>query len=97
MENVFGTLTTYGENWQVTARRSFNEVEKNAVRTANVVPSNFGKSVCFFMKAGGSTYIPMSQKGVQLAEGSVVDINKCELITLERSGDAPITRVEIMG
>lgn len=97
MENVFGSIQVYGESWQVTARRKFNDVELNAVRNTEVVPSKYGKSVCFFMKAGGTTYIPMSQQGVQLNEGESVDLTKCELLTLERTGDSPIMRVEVKG
>lgn len=97
MENVFatGSLTIYGENWQVKGRRGFTDAEKQAVRSTVVVDSKYGKSICFFMKAGGSTYIPMSNHGVQLGIGASVDMSKAELLTLSRTGESDILRVEI--
>lgn len=94
MENVFGSLTTYGEKWNKIAERNFNENEINAVKSATVVPSDYGMSVCFAMKAGGSTYIPVSKVGYQPAEGETVDLQKVKLVTLERSGDGQRIRVE---
>lgn len=95
MENVFGSLQVYGEAWQVTSRRKFNSDEIAAIRKNEVVPSQFGKSVCFFLVSGGSTFIPMSNHGKQPEAGESIDMTKCELLTLERSGDDPIVRVEI--
>lgn len=99
MENVFvnGGLTIYGENWQVKGRRGFTDAEKGAVRSASVVDSKYGKSICFFMKTGGTMFIPMSNHGTQLGIGASVDMSKAELVTLGRTGDADILRVEIKG
>lgn len=97
MENVFvnGGLTTYGESWKVVNSRSFSEQEIQAVRSNTVVNSQYGKSVCFFMKGGGQTYIPMSNQGADVALGSSIDMSAAKLVTLHREGDGNIMRVEI--
>ena len=55
MENVFGNggLTIYGDSWKVTNSREFTDAEKSAIRSNAVVNSEYGKSVCFFLKGGG--------------------------------------------
>lgn len=94
MENVFGSLNVYGERWEKVGERKFNADEISAVREAKVVPSDWGLSVCFFMKAGGTTYIPVSKQGNQPTVGDVVDMNAVSLITVSRSGDGERLRVE---
>lgn len=94
MENVFASLVSYGENWQKVNERSFTEEECNAVRKATIQESKYGNSVCFFMKSGGCTYIPMSNQGVQHPVGTDVNIKDAKLVTLHRSGDGDILRVE---
>lgn len=97
MENVFvnGGLTTYGESWNVVESRNFTSDEIQAVRSNTVVNSQYGKSVCFFMKRGGQTYIPMSNHGSDAALGSSIDMHNAKLVTLHREGDGNILRVEI--
>lgn len=92
MANVFATLTNYAGNWTVTNRRDFNEEEKAAVKSASVVSSQYGSSVCFIMKSGGQTYIPVSRDS-ELAVGDTVDLDKVQLLTLHRDGDGDIVRV----
>lgn len=93
MTNVFASLTKYAENWQVANSRSFNEEEIAAVKSASVVSSQYGSSVCFLMKSGGQTYIPLSRDS-QLAVGDSVDLTKAQLLTLHRDGDDDIIRVQ---
>ena len=92
MSNVFQTLTKYAGNWAVINRRDFNDEEKAAVKSATVVSSQYGSSVCFMMASGGQTYIPVSRDS-NLAVGDTVDLNKVELLTLHRDGDEDIVRV----
>ena len=92
MQNVFSTLTNYAGNWAVANRRDFNAEEKAAVKSASVVPSQYGSSVCFIMKSGGQTYIPVSRDS-ELAVGDIVDLDKVQLLTLHRDGDEDIVRV----
>ena len=92
--NIFDSLRNYAGNWNVVNSRSFNEEEINAVSSAEVVASQYGNSVCFFMKSGGQTYIPVSRDS-SLSVGDSVDLSKAQLITLHRDGKEDITRVQI--
>lgn len=92
--NIFSNLTVYAGKWAIKARRVFNSEEVEAISRAEVVPSQYGNSVCFFMKSGGQTYIPLSQDS-SLSPGDPVDIAKAELLTLEKSGESDIYRVSI--
>jgi len=98
MENVFSEfgLTIYGDNpWKVINSREFTQTEVNAIRSNTVVDSKYGKSVCFFLKGGGQTYIPLSTRGGDAELGSSIDMSKAKLVTLHREGDGNIVRVEL--
>ena len=92
--NIFAGLQVYAGKWEVKAARDFNDEEKALISHAEVVPSEYGNSVCFFMKAGGQTYIPLSNQS-SLTPGDEVDINKAKLLTLHRDGSADISRIDI--
>lgn len=92
--NIFSKLTVYAGKWAIKARRIFNPEELEVISRAEVVPSQYGNSVCFFMKSGGQTYIPLSQDS-NLSPGDEVDLSKAELLTLGKSGEADIYRVSI--
>ena len=91
--NIFAGLQVYGGSWQVTASRNFNAEEIAAVKSAQVVASEYGNSVCFFMHSGGQTYIPLSNQS-SLTVGDTVDLTKAKLLTLHRDGSDDITRVD---
>jgi hypothetical protein len=92
--NVFDSLTIYAGKWQVKETRKFNEVEIAAVASAVVVDSEYGKSVCFFLNAGGQTYIPLSTNSSKNI-GDTIDVSQASLLTLSKKGEADIQRVEI--
>lgn len=91
--NIFKALKVYAGKWQVSNKRAFSDEEVNAVDTAKVVTSQYGLSVCFMMKGGGVTYIPLDQNS-SLSEGDVINLKSAELITLHRNGDDDIYRVK---
>jgi hypothetical protein len=91
--NIFSSLRVYAGKWAVKASRKFSEEEINVVDHASVVDSQYGNSVCFFMKGGGQTFIPLSTNS-SLSVGDDVDLSKASLLTLERPGDADIYRIE---
>lgn len=94
MENVFSGLSLYGSgSWSVIGSRSFSADEVAAVRSAVVVNGEYGKSVCFYMNAGGQTYIPLSNNST-LSAGDSVDVSKATLLTLHKEGESDILRVE---
>jgi hypothetical protein len=91
--NIFAGLQVYGGSWQVKDSRSFNAEEIAAVKKAEVVASEYGNSVCFFMHSGGQTYIPLSNQS-QLGVGDTVDLSKAKILTLHRDGNDDITRID---
>ncbi len=91
--NIFSSLRVYAGKWAVKAERAFTADEIDAVDHAEVVDSQYGNSVCFFMKSGGQTFIPLSTNSA-LGIGDAVDLTKAKVLTLERPGDADIYRVE---
>ena len=92
--NIFAGLQVYAGKWKVVDSRSFNDEEKAMINRAEVVASEYGNSVCFFMKSGGQTYIPLSNQST-LGIGDEVDLNAAKLLTLHRDGSADITRIDI--
>ena len=91
--NVFFFFYVYGSSWNVINSRSFEAGEIALVRKAEVVSSEYGKSVCFFMASGGQTYIPLSNQST-LGVGDSVDLNKAKILTLHRDGSDDITRID---
>jgi len=85
-------LVVHNNGWKEKGRRSFSLDEIAAVARAEVVPSQYGNSVCFFMNTGGQTYIPLSQYST-LTIGDTIDLRTAKLITLCREGDDDIYRV----
>jgi hypothetical protein len=94
--NIFSGLQVYAGSWNVVAdkTRGFNAEEQAMIDRAEVVASEYGNSVCFFMKGGGQSYIPLSRDS-SLTVGDSVDITKAQLLTLHRDGSEDITRVHI--
>ncbi len=90
--NIFSALRVYAGKWQVKETKSFSSEEIALVDRAEVVDSQYGQSVCFFMKAGGMTYIPLDQNSSK-ATGDTVDLSSAKLVTLSKQGEADIYRV----
>lgn len=93
MSSVFSTLREYASKWSEKARRNFSDEEKAEVASATVVSSQYGSSVCFFMKAGGQKYIPLSNTS-KAQVGQPIDLGNAQLITLGKAGEEDIVRVE---
>ena len=91
--NIFSSLRVYGGKWAVKASRAFNQEELAAISSATVIPSNYGNSVCFMMVNGGQSFLPLSNDST-LGVGEKVDLNKAELLTLSKEGEADIYRVK---
>ena len=92
-QNLFETLTKYGEKWQVRESRQFTAEEINAISRNTIVSSEFGLSVCFYLKSGGCSFIPLSntsKKGI----GESIDMTTAKVLTLGREGEKDIHRVE---
>lgn len=90
--NIFSSLRVYAGKWVLKASRAFSQEEQDAVSSATVVDSQYGNSVCFMMKSGGQTFIPLDQSS-SLGVGESVDLSKAKLITLGKQGENDIFRV----
>lgn len=91
--NVFLGKQVYGEGaWQVESSRSFDPEEVAQVKKAEVVTSDYGLSVCFFMAKGGQIYIPLSRDS-KLNAGDTVDVSKATILTLHKEGSGTIERI----
>ena len=92
--NIFRKLKLYASKWSETACRPFTPEEIDAVERAEVVASQYGNSVCFFMKEGGQCYIPLDRDS-SLGVGEPVDLQVAKLKTLSKPGEDDILRVSI--
>ena len=90
--NIFNAWRIYAGKWSEKDVRNFAPEEVAAVDKAEVVESQYGFSVCFFMKSGGQTYVPLDQNS-SLGIGAVIDLTKAQLVTLQRPGEQDIYRV----
>ena len=92
--NIFNSLRVYAGKWMIKASRAFTQEEIAAVKSATVVPSQYGNSVCFMMVRGGQTYIPLANDAT-VGVGESVDLTKAQLLTLGKEGESDINRVSI--
>lgn len=90
--NIFNAIKVYAGKWQVKNTRNFTQEEIDAVKSASVVDSQYGLSVCFILWSGGQSYIPLDQNSTK-SVGDSIDLSKAQLITLGREGDNDIMRV----
>lgn len=91
--NIFSSLRSYATPWTVTSQRSFTQEEINAVSHCEVVASQYGNSLCCHMKAGGMTFIPMSNDST-VGVGESVNLSNASLLTLSKTGESDIIRVK---
>jgi len=92
--NIFSALRVYAGKWNEKKVESFKAEEIALVDKAEVVESQYGLSVCFFMKAGGQSYIPLDQNS-SAAIGEQIDLTKAQVVTLCKQGENDIYRVRI--
>lgn len=84
--NFFATAHVYGSKWNVIEKRRFNSEEKAMIESASIVDADYGLSVCFMMKGGGSTYISLGKKSTGFV-GQELDMDELYFLTLERRGE----------
>ena len=92
--NIFSALRVYAGKWNEKKVESFKAEEIALVDKAEVVESQYGLSVCFFMKAGGQSYIPLDQNS-SATIGDTIDLTKAQVVTLSKQGENDIFRVRI--
>jgi len=94
--NIFrsGAIELYAGKWQVKDSRKFTEEELGDIDHAVVVASDYGNSVCFYLKNGYQGYIPLSDEAT-IGVGQTVDPTQCTIVTLTKPGHKDIERVVI--
>ena len=92
--NIFAGLQKYALKYDVKESRPFNDEELASIVSAKIVPSQYGLSVCFYMKSGCQQYIPLSRDSVANI-GDVVDVRTCKVLTLDKDGQDAINRIEL--
>ena len=91
--NIFKQVRMYATKWQQTNCRNFTPEEIASVERTEIVASQYGNSVCFFMKEGGISFIPLSNQST-LGVGESIDMQNAKLLTLSKQGEDDILRVE---
>lgn len=89
---IFAGLKEYAGKWQLKSVTKFSQEEINLVDHVSIVPSDYGSSACFFMKSGGTCYIPMSTDA-RSQIGDTLKIEDLEILTLCKAGEDDILRI----
>lgn len=97
MSSLFANLRVYAEKWQLKSCVPMDAEDKALFSGAKIVDSQYGKSVCLFLKNGGQNFIPVSNNSIEVNIGDTVNLDKVEIETLGRSGEADIYRLKING
>jgi hypothetical protein len=92
---ILNALRLYRGKWQVKSIDKFDANDAADVKSAVVVPSEFGQSVCMTLKSGGTKYLPLSNTSRAVANGEEIDVTKTNVVTLGREGDEDIHRIEV--
>lgn len=91
--NLFDELLKhYCTKWAVKDERPFTEEEINCVDHNIIEKSQYGNSVCFFMKDGSKCYIPCDIN-MTLGVGESIDMTIAKVITLQKDDEDDILRV----
>jgi len=91
--NIFASLQKYATKFEVSNTRDFDPEELAQVSSAKVVASQYGLSVCFYMKEGCQKYIPLSRDS-SACIGDEVNLSTAKILTLVKDGES-INRIEI--
>ena len=91
--NIFAGLQKYATKFEVSNSRVFDAEELAQVNSAKVVASQYGLSVCFYMKEGCQKYIPLSRDSTA-SIGDEVNLQTAKILTLVKDGES-INRIEI--
>lgn len=91
--SFLSNLRLYAGSWGVTSREKISAEDKAAIASAEVVESQYGPSVCFHLKSGGTKFLPVS-RDTDCKVGQSVNLDNAEILTLSREGDDDIYRIE---
>ena len=86
-----------GIKWEVKDEVALDEEDKAKFSSAKVVSSDFGKSVCLFLKNGkGTQFIPLSTQGEQPAIGDNISLDAITIQVIGRANEKDIIRAKII-
>lgn len=92
---ILSSLRSYRDKWNVTGRSQFDASELQSIESNEVVPSEYGNSVKLVKTNGEISYLPISNTSKDVLIGESVDLSKCFVLTLSRTGDDDIYRIEV--
>ncbi len=80
--------------WRCKSEIGLDAEDKAMFSNAKVVSSEYDQSVCFFLKRGGQTYVPISNLK-ELNVGDNVNLDTLLLQVLEKSHEQDVIRVKV--
>lgn len=92
--SIFSGCKSYAGKWQVKSVEAIPAEDRSAIKSAHVVNSQYGLSVCFIMKAGNMFFKSLDETS-QASAGDEVNLDTAKVVTLERQGDADIQKIRI--
>lgn len=96
MASIFSKVNRiYNGGWNVVERTPITGEFLEEVESNVVVDSDYGKSVKLMKTNGQMGFIPLSNTSRPVAVGETLNLEKCFLLTLARTGDADIYRIEV--
>lgn len=93
MSTIFDGMNLYASKYEKKNTQKFDADTISMIKSAKVVASEYGTSVCLALKSGGCYYVPTS-RDTTCAIGDTVDLTKASMITLGRPGSDDIKRIE---
>ena len=84
----------YRGKWVETDRHEITNEDLEDYKSASLVPSEYGMSVCLCLKSGDYEYTPLSNKSRAVSDITLDDLKGATLVTLSRDGDEDIKRIE---
>ena len=84
--SMFEGMRLYPIGWKKVATREFTDAEKKAISEAKVVPSNYGRSVCFMMPSLGKVGYIALEPIADVELGDILDLDRLRIVSLEYEG-----------
>lgn len=100
IENIFKGRQQYGGQWSIKDSRPLNESERKMFTKAHVQDfthedGNISLSICFTMVNGRKTYVPTHDSHCKYGIGEEVPMDEIKVVTLQKDGEADITRLNV--
>lgn len=94
--NVFqSNLQTYGEKWKVTKTDVITAEDVKALRSYDVVDTEYGRCVLLMYVTGGQSYAKISEQGHMPQVGEKIDLVGKKFLTLSRTGEKDCYKIEL--